>query len=156
MRPNVRSLTMILLIGAFVLAGCAAPAVSAPAPNKVSVQLGWIYEVSTAEFYAAEKNGRFAAQNLSVNLRQGGFIDGKYVDGISDVLSGQADFGITSDQVLLQARADGKPLVAVAAMLQRNPMAIISLPKSNIRQPQDFVRRTVAVSAGFARRLFNA
>ena len=89
-------------------------------------------------------------------MRQGGFIDGKYVDGISDVLSGQADFGITSDQVLLQARADGKPLVAVAALLQRNPMAIISLPKNNIRKPQDLVGHTVAVADGGARLLYNA
>ncbi|HLY28651.1 MAG TPA: ABC transporter substrate-binding protein [Aggregatilineales bacterium] len=143
------------LLGALVLSACGASnAAPTPAPDKVNVQLGWTYEFSTAEFYAAEKNGRFAAQNLAVNLQQGGFVNGAYVDTIADVLSGKSDFGLTDDITLLQARADGKPMVALATMMQRSPSAVISLPKANIHHPQDLVGKKVAVADGGARALF--
>jgi NitT/TauT family transport system substrate-binding protein len=157
MRHIFRLPIVTLLIGAFVLAGCGSVPSAAPsASTKVSIQLGWIYEFSTAEFYVAAKNGRFAAQSLDVELQQGGFVNGVYVDAVAEVASGKADFGLTGDYTLVAARADGKPLVAIGAMLQRNPSAIISLAKSNIRRPQDLVGRTVAVADGGARLLYNA
>jgi NitT/TauT family transport system substrate-binding protein len=156
MRYYLRLPVVALLIGAFVLVGCGSNAPAAPASTKVSVQIGWIYEFSTAEFYSAAKNGRFAAQGLDVELQPGGFVNGTYVDAASEVASGKADFGLTGDYTLIQARAEGKPLVAIGAMLQRNPTAIISLAKNNIRRPQDLVGHKVSVADGGARLLYNA
>ena len=85
-----------------------------------------------------------------VDLQQGGFVNGTYVDAISEVAAGKADFGLTGDYTLVQARADGKPVVAIASVLQRNPTAIISLGKSNIRKPQDLIGKKVAVADGGA------
>ncbi len=56
----------------------------------------------------------------------------------------------------MQARAKGQPVVAVAAMAQRSPEAILSLGKSNIRKPQDLIGHKVSVADGGATMLFNA
>jgi NitT/TauT family transport system substrate-binding protein len=143
------------LIIAAMLAGCGATASPTPSLDKVSIQLGWTYEFSTSEYYAAEKNGRFADQHLNVDLQQGGFVNGAYVDAITDVVAGKSDFGLSDAFTLSQARADGKSVIAIAAMLQHSPQAIISMPKSNIRRPQDLIGHTVAIADGGARLLFN-
>ncbi len=155
MPHHIRISVMMLLLGAFVLSGCGSTAPATPTLTKVSVQLGWIYDFSTAEFYAAAKNGRFAAQGLDVDLQKGGFINNTYIDAVTEVADGKADFGLTGDLTLVQARTEGKSLVAIGAMLQRNPTAIISLPKANIRRPQDLVGHKVAVADGGSRLLYN-
>src|SRR5262245_35628367 len=123
-RFNTFALGLLLAVG--MLTSCAGnPAPTAtPATTKVSIQLGWTYDFTTAQFYTAQKMGRYAAQNLDVDLQQGGFVNGKYVDGVEEVVSGKSDFGLTSDLSIMQARAKGQPLVAIAAMTQRSPEAI--------------------------------
>ena len=126
MKPSIKTfaLGMFLVIG--MLTACAPAATNPVAPPvKVSIQLGWSYDFTTAQFYTALKKGRFTAQNLDVDLQQGGFVNGKYVDAVEEVLAGKSDFGLTSDLSIMQARAKGKTLVAIAAMTQRSPEAIL-------------------------------
>jgi NitT/TauT family transport system substrate-binding protein len=158
MQVNPKGFVMMLLIGALVLTGCGTNSAAQQPPaalTKVNIQLGWTHEYSTAEFHAAVKNGRFAEQHLSVELREGGFKDGKAIAGIEEVVSGNADFGLTGDIALLKARSEGAPVVAIAAVMSRSPVAIISLPKSNIRRPQDLIGHKVAVADGGSRYLFD-
>lgn len=123
---------------------------SAPADLEAastSVQLGWIHNYSTANFYTAEKNGHYAAQKLSVELIEGGFTETGYIDPIEEVANGKADFGLSNARSVIEARAQGKPLVAVAAIFQRNPAAILSLKTRNIVRPKDLVGRRVLVNS---------
>ncbi|MCB9436739.1 MAG: ABC transporter substrate-binding protein [Anaerolineales bacterium] len=124
--------------------------------DTVTLQLSWVHEYSSSPFYAAEKNGRFADQNLSVQLLEGGFGESGYIEPIDEVISGDAQFGLSSGVALLQARAEGKPVVAVLSMLQRSPFAIISLNDSEILTPQDLIGKTVAVNDGGARQIYDA
>jgi NitT/TauT family transport system substrate-binding protein len=50
----------------------------------------------------------------------------------------------SADRVLL-ARAAGKPVVAIATIYQRSPLAFVSLAKNNITKPQDFINKKVVV-----------
>lgn len=147
----------LVLIG--LLAACgnqpAAPSTTLP-PTELSIQLGWTYDYSLAGFYAAEKNGHFAAQNLTVKLEEGGFVNGKYIDPIDEVANGSVDFGLTSASSLIMARSQGKPLVGVAAVLQRSPNAVISLADKKIARPQDLVGKKVAVADGGAQQVYLA
>jgi NitT/TauT family transport system substrate-binding protein len=146
------------LIALLVLAGCGTTpqaATTAPEKTNVSIQLSWIHEYSSAPFYAAEKNSHFAEQGLEVQLQEGGFTDSGYVDPIDQIVKGTADFGMADASSLLLARAEGKPVVAIAAILQRSPLAVISLDGSGIQRPQDLVGRRVAVAEGGATRVFN-
>jgi NitT/TauT family transport system substrate-binding protein len=135
--------------------GLGTPAAGTTAPKTpVSIQLAWMHEYSSASFYAAEKNGHFAAQNLDVRLEAGGFGPNGYIEPIAQVVNGTSDFGVAGAAGLIQARAEGKSVVAVATMMQRSPLAILTLATSEIRRPQDLVGRRVTVSDGSATQLF--
>ena len=51
-------------------------------------------------------------------LVEGGFSNGKYVVPIEQVLSTGVDFGMASASDIQVARAQGKPVVALATILQ--------------------------------------
>jgi NitT/TauT family transport system substrate-binding protein len=137
------------MLTTIALAACAASrpaATPAEPPTSISVQLGWVHEYSSAGFYAAEKNGHFAEQNLAVRLVPGGFGAAGYIDAVAQVTSGATDFGVASATNLIQARAAGQPLVGIASIFQRSPAAIIALASTGIQRPQDLVGRRVAVA----------
>ncbi len=151
---NIR-LTSLFLALALMIVGCspAAPTATPEPATPISFQMSWIHEYSAAGFYTAELNGHFASQNLKVTLEQGGFVDGRYIEPIDEVISGKGDFGLSSAAAILQARADGKPVVAISSVLQRSPTALIFLKTSNIHKPKDLIGKTVAVSEGGATQL---
>jgi NitT/TauT family transport system substrate-binding protein len=149
---------LALLVTTIVLSACGAdtPAAGPVGPKTpASIQLAWTHEYSSASFYAAEKNGHFAAQNLDVRLDEGGFASKGYIEPISQVVNGTVDFGVTGAAAIIQARAEGKPVVAIATSLQRSPLAILSLKKSNIHRPQDLIGQRVAVADGGSAQLFH-
>jgi len=133
-----------------LFSGCASANSPTEPTISVSVQLAWTHDYSAAGFYSAELNGHFAEENLKVTLTPGGFVDGSYVEPLDEVLEGNDEFGAMSADALLQARAEGKQIVAIANMIQRSPSAIISLAGSNIQTPQDLIGKTVTVAEGGA------
>ncbi|MBX3057635.1 MAG: ABC transporter substrate-binding protein [Anaerolineae bacterium] len=150
---------LALIVMALFIVGCSAAngsQTSTAEPDEVTFQMGWIHEYSAAGLYAAEANGRFTAENLSVQINEGGFGEQGYIDPITQVGEGSADFGATSAISLIQARAAGVPVVAIAAEIQRNPFALISLAEDNIIRPSDLVGKRVAVNDGGAAALYNA
>lgn len=125
-------------------------------PANVTFQMGWIHEYSAAGLYAAAANGHFEAENLTVQINEGGFGEEGYIDPLVQVGEGTADFGATSAISLIQARASGVPVVAIAAEVQRSPFALISLSEDGIIRPTDLVGKRVAVSDGGAAALYDA
>lgn len=83
-----------------------------------------------------------------MRLYEGGFSDKGYIDPIEQVVNGTVDFGMSDASSILVAPAAGKPVVAVGTVLQRSPLAVISLDKTGIVCPQDLVGRRVAVADG--------
>lgn len=151
-------ITILSIIVALGLAGCGSDSggQSSGPKTQVTVQMAWSHEYSAAGYYAAEHNGHFAEQNLEVRLQEGGFNAQGYIDPVAKVLAGEADFGATSASSLLLARSEGKPVVAVATVLQRSPFALISLAENNIVHPSDLVGKRVAVSEGGATAIYQA
>ncbi len=154
---RLRRLSSLNLLVLVLLAACSSgQATPTPAPkDSVKLQLNWVYDYSSAGFFAAEKNSRFAEQNLNVELIAGGFDANGYIDGTEKVSSGAADFGVASADSVIQARANGKPVVGIAVLTQNSPLAILSLPAANIRTPKDLVGKKVLVSEGGATQLYN-
>lgn len=99
---------------------------------------------SFSGIYAAEKEGYFAAEKLTV---ENVFIEdqaaGAEQDPIELVLNGTADFGVAGADQLLTARQSGKPVVAIMAIYQRDPTAVISLVDKGIERPEDLVGKTI-------------
>ncbi|NJN14966.1 MAG: ABC transporter substrate-binding protein [Oscillochloris sp.] len=148
--PLGRAIALVTLLCMITLASaCSAPPATPsaqPAPTELGVQLSWVHEYSSSPFYAAAKNGHFAAEGLQVRFEEGGFNSAGYIDPISQVLDGNADIGMTSSSSLIAARAAGKPVIGIGNIFQRSPLAIISLAEQNILRPQDLVGRTVLVA----------
>ena len=150
--------TTTALILFFIMAACSTIAPSAEPTQTmipVDIQLSWVHEYSSSAFHAAVRNGHFAAQGMDVTLSVGGFNEQGYIDPIQEVLDGNADFAMSDGFSLVQARANGLPVVAVASILQRSPLAVISLETSGITRPQDFANHTISVAPGGANTSFN-
>jgi ABC-type nitrate/sulfonate/bicarbonate transport system substrate-binding protein len=142
----------------FAITSCSpsTPAVEpTPEPTAVTLQLSWIHEYSSSVFHSAERNGHFAEQGLNVTLVEAGFTEAGFIDPIQEVLDGKADFALSDSASLIQARAAGKPVVAIASVLQRSPLAVISLAENGITRPQDLAAHTISVADGGALAVYN-
>lgn len=116
---------------------------SIPKQN-VTVGLYWWPSIEFAPVYASMKEGYFAEENLEVELMHGGYdSEGNYIEMLPRLLSGEADFiTLMSDQVM-QARAQGQPVVAIASLYQRFPNALASLASSGIETPDDLTGKRI-------------
>lgn len=134
---------MFIVVMAFAVTGCnsaSQSALAAEPATPVTVQLAWLNTAEYAGFYEAEEKGYYANENLAVDLKELGD-----TNPIDQVLAGKADFGLASADVLLSARAKGAPIVAIATIYQRSPVAFISLAENNIVRPRDLVGKKVLV-----------
>jgi ABC-type nitrate/sulfonate/bicarbonate transport system substrate-binding protein len=134
-----------------ILAACgsgdkdSADAGKAAPQEEVSIQFGWVHSPEYAGLYVAQEDGLYAEENLKVDFHIGGFdADDNFIFPIDSVTSGEADFGIVSGDQLLQARATGAPVVAIAAIYQRSPVVLMSLTERSILRPQDLIGKTLA------------
>lgn len=146
-------LAAAIFISMFI-AGCDQQAPSAtPAPitdskvspeQKVSTRLKWLPGATYIGTLVAKEAGYFKKQGLDVEILPGGF----EADPIKLVAAGSNDFGITGAEQLLQARANGVPIVAVFMELRYSPAGWMSLKTANINTPQDFIGKKVGAQYG--------
>ena len=145
---NVK-LPIWLFAVAMLLASCGSitPTAATMPPAQLSIQLDWTPNIDAAGFYVAQAKNYYADQGLTVKLLAGGYdAQGNYIDMIKTVLDGHADFGESSGIDLIQARAQGAPLVAIATIYQRHPLSFSSLAEKKIARPQDLIGKTVQIA----------
>ena len=88
--------------------------------EQVVLQLNWKHQFQFAGYYAAVEQGYFRDAGFAVSLRElqeGG-------DPVDIVLDGEADFGVAASELALH-RAQGKPVVALAAIVQHSPLILL-------------------------------
>ena len=112
--------------------------------NRVSLRLAWIPGATFTGDYVAKDKGFWREEGLDVTLNAGGF---EY-DAIKLVAAGADTFGITSGPQLLQARANGAPVVAIGAVIPRSPVGWIAKKESGIKEPKDFVGKKIGAQFG--------
>ncbi|GIV97472.1 MAG: hypothetical protein KatS3mg057_2129 [Herpetosiphonaceae bacterium] len=146
--PHPRSTFIVLwfVVAALIFGGCGStPAAPTAAPTALTVQLAYAHNIEYAGFYMAADKGYYSAENLNVTVEP--LPPGQPKSVIEDlVASGKAQFGITSADTLLRARANGKPFVAIATIYQRNPTVLISMAEKNIVRPEDLTGRNIMMS----------
>jgi NitT/TauT family transport system substrate-binding protein len=135
-----------LAIAASAIAG-GAWLIGSPGPARkpvttINFQLPWYHSGAFAGYYAADQNGDFADNGLSVQFLEGG----GPIDNIRTVVEGKAQLGIASANHLIKARAEGIPVRAVAVMHQINPVVFVSLEGSGITHPKHFAGKTIRSS----------
>ena len=110
----------------------------------VRVRLKWLHQAQFAGFYAAQHEGYYRDAGVEVVLNPGG-ID---YPSIPLVENGADDLGVTGADQILKARADGKPIVAVAVIYRRTPFCLFTWKKSHLIRMADLVGRPVGVKLG--------
>jgi NitT/TauT family transport system substrate-binding protein len=139
------------LIGSLVglTVACSSSADSTLDLRPITIQLGSTHQALYAGLYAADQNGIYADEGLSVT-----FVEGSpATDLVTPLLDGTAQFGAVGASTLIQERAEGQPIMAIATILRRDPVVFFSLAESGIVRLEDFVGKRVQVSARLRPRL---
>jgi len=142
MKTPFHMLAEILIILLFSLSACEPAATPTPIITPITMQLNWTHTNAFAGYYAADQNGYYAAEGLAVTFLEGG----ADVDHITPVLDGKAQFGTVSADVLILARAEEKPVRAIAILYRRSPVVFLALANTGITRPQDFVGKKIRVT----------
>jgi ABC-type nitrate/sulfonate/bicarbonate transport system substrate-binding protein len=116
------------------------PAGTAQPNTNIKLQLKWWHQFQFAGYYAAITQGFYEKAGLHVTLIPG---DAKHV-AVDEVLSGNANFGVTGSDLLIEY-SKGKPLMALGAIFQHSPYVIISSP-AHINSPSDLIGKTIMAS----------
>ncbi|MDH1264395.1 GGDEF domain-containing protein [Pseudomonas sp. GD03944] len=111
----------------------------ANALENLSLQLRWLHQFQFAGYYMALEKGFYRDAGLEVEIREGGPGASKPIDAM---LSGEADFAIANSGVVI-ARMQGKPVVALAAIMQSSPIVWIVRADSGIYTPLDLAGKRV-------------
>lgn len=128
------------------------PSIEADAATQTRLALNWKPEPEFGGFYAAERIGAYAKQNLTVEIVPGG--SGTPV--VQMLASGQIDFGIVSADEVVMARSHGADVTALFAVYQINPQALMTHAESGIATIGDLWRSagTLALQRGLPYALF--
>ena len=109
-----------------------APASPAAAAATVRLQLQWVPQAQFAGYFAADKQGYFKAENLTVNFVPGG------PDVVPQVEGSKADgpeFTISWVPKVLEAREGGSDLVDIAQIFQRSGTLSVTWKDTNLDDP---------------------
>ncbi|MGA9891193.1 MAG: ABC transporter substrate-binding protein, partial [Xanthobacteraceae bacterium] len=116
---------------------------SARAEDSVSVQLDYVVRGTHAMFFVAKQKGYFAKQGINVTaIRRGtGSPNAMRLVG-----NGDAEFGFGDLPTLAVARSQNVPVVALAAVNQHSPLAMLALAsKHKLDKPQDLKGLNIGV-----------
>lgn len=99
----------------------------------VVFMLDWVPNVNHTGLFAAQELGYFEEAGLSIEIIQPGEVFAEQA-----VAGGSADYGISFQEQITIARADGVPLVSIGAVIQDNTSGFASLSSSGVTNPTDW------------------
>ena len=143
---------VLLLLSALFAIGChrgssgsATEPGSAAGLTRITLQADWYPQPEHGGFYTALVKGYYKDEGLDVTIQPGG----PYLVVEQQVASGAAQFGMGSSDRMLESVADGQPLVAVAATMQRDPQGIMVRKDSSIHSFADLNGHTISIKPGY-------
>ena len=135
-RPLLRALTALLALAAPLAA-------SAQTLDKVSFGTNWVAEAEHGGFFQAVADGTYKAYGLDVTIVPGG----PNVNNRALLLAGKLDFFMSANTLQsLDAVANHVPVVAIAAMFQKDPQVLLAHPESKVTKLEDLKPLTLFVS----------
>lgn len=103
----------------------------------VKVVLDWTPNTNHTGLYVAQEKGYFQEEGLDVEIMLPGEAGADQL-----IASGQADFGISNQESITEARVQDIPLVSIAAIIQHNTSGFAAPVDKNIKSPKDFEGKT--------------
>jgi NitT/TauT family transport system substrate-binding protein len=140
---NVRSFSALLL-AAVLAAGCTSPVVTRPAPDGLTVGLGFIPSVQFAQFYRAQQQGYYREAELAVTFEHK--IDPELITLIGQ---GAVDIGLADGTSVIPAVSQGIPVRYAATIYARFPSVVIARADSGIDGPADLRGRRLGIPGRF-------
>ncbi|CAN5572253.1 ABC transporter substrate-binding protein [soil metagenome] len=98
----------------------------------VTLVLDWTPNTNHAGLYVAQAEGWYRDAGLDVEIIQPGESGSLPMLG-----SGRADVAITVSEELIPARAEGVPVVSIAAVIEHNTSSLVGLSEDGIDRPAD-------------------
>ena len=111
--------------------------------DDVTLRLKWLHQSQFAGYYAAEQEGFYAEEGINIELVPGG----AETPSIQIVAGGAEQFGVSGMSQLMEARAEGIPVVALATTYRKNPLVWFGIDES-IQTPQDLIGKKVGLTEG--------
>lgn len=118
--------------------------VAAVALDAVTLGTNWKAQAEHGGFYQAQATGLYAAHGLEVTIRPGG----PQVNQPQLLAAGRIDFSLAGSMssALNYVTAD-VPMVTIAAIFQRSPLALMAHPGRGIETPADLAGMPILISA---------
>ncbi|WP_428908841.1 ABC transporter substrate-binding protein [Niallia sp. Krafla_26] len=101
--------------------------------EKITVVLDWTPNTNHTGLYVAKDQGFYEEEGLDVDIIMPGEAGADQL-----VASGKAEFGVSYQESITQARIQDIPIVSIAAVIQHNTSGFASLSEKNIKTPKDF------------------
>ena len=142
MRPSI----LAAALAALLLGACSRPAPergTAAGLTPIRFATDWRAEAEQGGFYEALANGEYARRGLKVTFVPGG--PGVNVPQL--VASRAVELGIGSNSfIVMNLAAEGAPVRAVAAFMQKDPQVLIAHPEAGIRSLADLKGHPILLS----------
>jgi NitT/TauT family transport system substrate-binding protein len=137
------SLLRALTIGATVMLTGLSPAAAETKLDKVSFGTNWVAEAEHGGFFQAVADGTYKSYGLDVTIVPGG----PNVNNRILLISGKLDFFMSANTLQsFDAVANNVPVVAVAAVFQKDPQIFLAHPNPKITKLEDLKPLTLLIS----------
>ena len=127
--PDRRTVLGIMLAAVACLTMPACNGTPQSSTHTVELLLNWRPEPQFGGFYAAELTRSYEPRDLSVKIVAGG----PGIQTIDIVSAGGVPFAIVSGDEVVRARSQGAPVVALFAVYQTNPHAIMTRAERDLK-----------------------
>src|SRR5262249_10350870 len=147
MHAVARGAILLLIL---VLATACGTTSAARSTHRLTFGLTFIPDVQFAPFYIARELGYYTAAGLDVTLRHHGFTEPEF----GAIFAGQEDAIFAGGDEVLQARAQGQPLVYIAQVYTKYPVGLLVPADSPIQSVADLRGHTVGIPGEYGETYF--
>jgi NitT/TauT family transport system substrate-binding protein len=143
MPPSQLLRAYVVGIALWSMTGAPADAQTPGGLDKVSFGTNWVAQAEHGGFYQAVADGTYARYGLDVTIVPGG----PNVNNRIQLIAGKLDFFMSANTLQsFDAVANNVPVVAVAAIFQKDPQVFLAHPQSKITKLEDLKPLTLFVS----------
>jgi len=135
-----KKFVLVMLGLALGLSACGSPKSGEEALVHVKLPLGYIPNIQFAPLYVAVEKGYFRQAGVEVE-----FDYSFETDAMALVGADELQFAVVSGEQVLLARAQGLPVVYVAAWYQQYPVAVVSKAEQGIVTPTDLKGKRIGL-----------